>query len=463
MVLNGAGGRLAGSSVSTPFDTAAAGLPAVTVSTPGKLILMGEHAVVYGRPALVAAIDLRLRARFGSPASARRQGPEKEEVQIDLPALGHRVTASWAEVLAYARAAREGWAAYAARPGPASFRQLRGEDPAHVVKVALGEVAAAWAEEPGRAPRLRLRLDSELPIGAGFGSSAAAAVAVVAGYAAWRGGGDAGGGHGAQDASGALDLATIERLALEAERRQHGLPSGVDTATSLYGGLLWAQRLSAAATAAASAPPPAPGAAPAAMAASGAMGAMSAIAAMAPGTPAGTPGLATPSAAMPAGPLVCERLAATSPLLGRLRVYHTGTPPEPTGAVVAAVRARRDRDPAAHERLFERMEAVTRALRCELGLAAERPPLVVEWMREHQACLEELGVVPAPVRELVRQVEAAGGAAKISGAGSLAGPGAGSLLVYHPDPELAAGWDFLRPFPHHPVHLGAAGFRREIA
>jgi mevalonate kinase len=393
------------------FDAAAAGPPAVTVSTPGKLILMGEHAVVYGRPALVAAIDLRLRARFSSPPANARRRPEAE-VRIDLPGLGHRATASWAEVLAYASAARAGWTAYAAQPGPESFRELRGEDPAHVVKVALGEVAAALGEEPGRAPRLCLRLDSELPIGAGFGSSAAASVAVVAGYAAWRGGTaghGATGARGTPDARCALDLATIERLALEAERRQHGLPSGVDAATSLHGGLLWAQRLPA------------------------------------------------------AGPLACERLAATSPLLGRLRVHHTGTPPEPTGAVVAAVRARRDRDPAMHERLFERMEAVTRELRRELGLAAERPPLVVEWMREHQACLEALGVVPEPVRALVRRVEAAGGAAKISGAGSLAGPGAGSLLVYHPDPELAASWDFLRPFPHHPVHLGAAGLRLEVS
>jgi|SRR5579864_1688750 len=374
--------------------------PPVTVSTPGKLILMGEHAVVYGRPALVAAIDLRLRATFSAPlappGTSRPLSEIVEIVEIDLPGLAHRVTLPWAEVLAYARAARDGWTAYAARPDLAGFLELRGDDPAHIVKAALGEAAAALGEEAGGAPGLCLRLDSELPIGAGFGSSAAAAVAVVAGYAAWRGRDD-------------LDGGTIARLALEAERRQHGLPSGVDTATSLHGGVLWARRLH-----------PAQG-----------------------------------------GELACERLAADSPLLGRLRVVHTGTPPEATGAVVAAVRTRRDSDPAAHERLFDRMEAATRGLRAELEAAAERPERVTALIREHQACLEALGVVPAPVRALVRQVEAAGGAAKVSGAGSLAGPGAGSLLIYHADSEAVAGWEFLRPFAHLPVHLGTAGFRRE--
>ncbi len=367
------------------------------VSTPGKLILMGEHAVVYGRPALVAAIDLRLRACFSSPARPTTPG----SLEIDLPGLAHRAATSWEEVLGYARQARDGWAAYAAKPAVESFLNLRGDDPAHIVKVALGEAAAALGETAATAPPLHLRIESDLPIGSGFGSSAAAAVAVVAGYSLWRGptlvtAGVAGG----------LDLAVVERLALEAERRQHGLPSGVDTATSLHGGLLWARR-------------------------------------------------------PPGGELSCERLAASSPLLGRLRVFHTGMPPEPTGAVVAAVRAGRDRDPAGHERLFDRMEAATAALRAELARAAEDPVIVVALMREHEACLEALGVVPAPVRALVRQVEAAGGAAKISGAGSLAGPGAGSLLVYHSAPARIAEWEFLRPFPVHPVHLGAAGFRRE--
>jgi hypothetical protein len=84
-------------------------------------------------------------------------------------------------------------------------------------------------------------------------------------------------------------------------------------------------------------------------------------------------------------------------------------------------------------------------------------------IREAQACLEELGVVPGEVCAAVRQIEVVGGAAKISGAGSLAGPGAGSLLVYHPDPGRLRGCAMLKSFPFHAVHLGAPGFREEAA
>jgi mevalonate kinase len=202
------------------------------------------------------------------------------------------------------------------------------------------------------------------------------------------------------------DPERIARLALEVERRQHGQPSGVDGATVLQGGVLWAQRRES-------------------------------------------------------GELEIERIAVRSDLLRRLRVYDTGTPAEPTGAVVAAVRALRERDPGRHERTLDRMEAATRALRAELEGGDAAPDQPLHLIREHEACLEDLGVVPGEVRALVRQVESAGGAAKISGAGSLSGSGAGSLLVYHPDAEQVARWQFLRPFPFYPVHLGAPGFCRE--
>src|SRR5205085_6050618 len=77
-------------------------------------------------------------------------------------------------------------------------------------------------------PALHLRVESALPVGSGFGSSAATATGVVAAWLVFRG--------------EALDLERIGRIALEAERRQHGLPSGIDGATVLHGGLLWARK-----------------------------------------------------------------------------------------------------------------------------------------------------------------------------------------------------------------------------
>lgn len=358
----------------------------IEVSAPGKLILMGEHAAVYGRPALIAAIDLRLTARL-SPRPGK-------EVHLDLPGLGHEEVTTWEDLRSYARAARERWSRYAGHPGPAAFQEVRGKDPAHVVKIALGEAA----EEQDLPDGAWLRIDSDLPIGSGFGSSAAAATAVVAAVLAFSAGEEE-----------AASPERIARLALEVERRQHGQPSGVDGATVLQGGVLWARR----------------------------------------------------SAAGGLGDLEMERIEVRSDLLSRLRVYDTGMPAESTGEVVSAVRALRERDPGRHERMLDRIEAATRALRGELEREAADPDRSLHLIRENEACLEDLGVVPEEVRSVVRRVEGEGGAAKISGAGSLSGPGAGSLLVYHPDPGRVASWEFLRQFPFHPVHLGAPGFHRE--
>ncbi|HET9210845.1 MAG TPA: hypothetical protein VFR03_10635 [Thermoanaerobaculia bacterium] len=346
---------------------------------------MGEHAVVYGRPALAAAIDLRLRVHLSPlPAGAG------SAVRLDLPGLPHEEETTWESVRAHARAARASWEAYAREPGPERFRAVRGEDPAHLVKCALGEAAEALGGEAP--PGVRLHIESALPVGSGFGSSAATAAGVVAAYLTFRG----------ED----LDLDRVERTVLEAERRQHGLPSGIDGATVIHGGLLWARKL-------------------------------------------------------PGGGLSAEPVPLRSPLLSHLRVYDTGTPAESTGAVVAAVRQGRDRDPERHERILDHIEAATRAFRAELESPEEDPARVRELIAGCESCLEELGIVPPEVRALVRGIEAKGGAAKISGAGSLAGPGAGSLLVYDPDPERIAGWSCLRPFPYHPVHLGAPGLRLE--
>lgn len=379
----------------------------LTASAPGKLILAGEHAVVYGRPALVAAVDLRLAATV-----VERPERRPRTVRIDVPGVGVAEEVSWTRVRDYARAARERWEAWArGTAGAASFAVVRGAAATHVVKVALGEAAQHFADDTP--PSLDLAVRSELPLGSGFGSSAAAAVAVVAAYLALG---------GADPAS-----ADVEAVAREVERRQHGLPSGVDAATVLHGGVLWAER-----------------------GADGCLG--------------------------------VEPFPGRSPLLADLAVFDTGTPLEGTGAVVAAVRDRYAGDRGRLAATWDAIEAATRGLRSLLeetapqtaegaGGASAAPAGAAapdraaarrrlgELIHACQAGLEELGVVPAPVRELVRRIEGEGGAAKVSGAGALTGHGAGSLIVLHPEPERIASWRFLDHLTRYPVSLGGPGLR----
>lgn len=351
------------------------------VSAPGKSILLGDHAAVYGRPALVAAVDRRLTVT----ALPRADGA------IHLRLGRSEVRRSWKEAFAYAAGLRTAWERYRYDPRPETFARLRGGDPAHVVVLALAEAALRQGDEPASAPGLDLHVVSTVPIGSGFGSSAAAGVAVAGAYFALRG--------------RELPPRDLLAVAQEVERRQHGLPSGVDAATVVHGGVVWAHRDAA-------------------------------------------------------GELTLDPLP-TSPLLDRLRVLHSGPAGEPTGTVVAAVRARREAAPAAVDAIFDRMESAARAFRDLVAAGDDDAEAPVALIREAQAGLEALGVVPAPVEAVVRRIEGEGGAAKVSGAGSLAGPGAGSLLVYHPEPDRIASWPFLAGFELLDVRLGAEGVRRE--
>jgi mevalonate kinase len=346
------------------------------VSVPGKVILMGEHAAVFGRPALVAALDRRLRVEIE---------PGDAGVRIELDDIGSRTSLSWQGVVRYTRRVRRRWQAFAADPQRVPWSEVRGRDRAHLPTVALGEVVEHLGVE---GPPLLLRIRSDIPVGAGFGSSAALAVGVVVASLRFLG--------------ARARQAELDRLALDVERRQHGTPSGVDSATVLRGGVLWARR-------------------------SG-------------------------------DRLLLERIASRSPFLERLHLYSTGAPQESTGEVVAEV-GRRVRERGL-EPLLERMERCCRELRRVLE-GEEGEEVAAQAMRECEACLEELGVVPPPVREVVRQVEAAGGVAKISGAGALSGSGAGSLLVYHPDPARLARCSTLARMTRVVAPLGAGGAREE--
>lgn len=353
---------------------------------------MGEHAAVYGHPALVAAIDRRLRVSI-RPRS-------DNNVVVDLPTLdGSSNATTWAEIGEQTARARELWSKWSAGDPREPFLPLGPIHEDRLVRLALGETIARLDQPAPSGPSgpsgmsgMDIAIESDLPVGSGFGSSAAIAVGVSAALL---------------QALGELEQSyqLLRAISLDVERRQHGDPSGVDNITVLRGGLLWAQRKN--------------------------------------------------------GRLRIEPISSESPLLTQLRVFQSGVPAEPTGVLVSAVRRKLERATARVLEILELIDDRTRELRRILIKGNDDPRRLIDLVRACQGALEELGVVPEPIRRVIRMVEAAGGAAKISGAGALTGHGGGSVLIYHPEPERIDHWRFLRGWSPLPVRLGAEGLRLE--
>ncbi len=351
-------------------------------SVPGKLILMGEHAAVYGRPVLVATIGLGVVVR-----AERREGAG---VDLDLRDLRHRERAGWADVVETAARARAAWTEYAESPTPGRFAALASSDPARLVKVALGEAA----KEAGRdeLPGLAISVHSELPVGSGFGSSAAVAVGVLAASLAVL--------------EVSTDRASLDRLALEVERRQHGTPSGADHKTVLRGGVLQMTR--------------------------------------------------------EGGALKVDSIAVAPGVLERFQVLHTGVPEASTGEVVATVRALRGRDPVGFEHRLDTMAEIVVSFARRLVEESPDWEQMASLMVDYERCLEEIGVVPPAVARAITAARSSGLAAKISGAGGLSDAGAGSLLVLDPSGEARLP-ESLADYAHYPAPLGVAGLSVEVS
>jgi mevalonate kinase len=117
----------------------------VTVSAPGKLMLLGEHAVVYSRPCLVTAVDQRMRATVELLGS--------QEFQLEAPDVN---------VTGYKKSLSE--LGVGEMPKGAQF-----------VEVAVKNVAEKYPLKSG----IRVTTVSEFSSQFGFGSSSASTVCAV--------------------------------------------------------------------------------------------------------------------------------------------------------------------------------------------------------------------------------------------------------------------------------------------
>ena len=158
-------------------------MPAFSATAPGKIILFGEHAVVYARPAIaIPIIQLQARAMIqpnprGEPGVVHIQAPRinLDQQLVDLP-TDHPIAA----------------------------------------------VISGVCDELGvkNIPACKLRITSNIPIEAGLGSGAAVSVAIIRVFSAFLG--------------RPLPVERVSALAYEVEKIHHGTPSGIDNTVISY-------------------------------------------------------------------------------------------------------------------------------------------------------------------------------------------------------------------------------------
>ncbi len=158
-------------------------MPSISASAPAKCILFGEHAVVYGYPAIAIPVHtLRAKAVI---APEIRGGPGR--IMISAPEVNFQKLYSAQNIHdAYSFSLRT------------VFDYLKIQNP----------------------PPFELKITSAIPIAAGLGSGASIAVAITRAVSAFVG--------------KPLSQKEICRIAFEIEKVHHGTPSGIDNTVIAY-------------------------------------------------------------------------------------------------------------------------------------------------------------------------------------------------------------------------------------
>ena len=149
-------------------------------SAPGKIILFGEHAVVYGRPALAVPVT---------------------QVQATATVSENSRGGVWIEA-----------------PNIALSSALSQLAPDHPLVAVINSVFSTLSIT--RPPACTIYLQSTIPVASGLGSGAAVSVAIIRALSAFLG--------------QPLSDPQVNGLAFQAEKLYHGTPSGIDNTVVTY-------------------------------------------------------------------------------------------------------------------------------------------------------------------------------------------------------------------------------------
>lgn len=164
-------------------------------SAPAKLILFGEHSVVYSKPAIAAAINLR--------AKSIVRVTNSHEIEIFSKNYNSKISFNLKNIT------------------EESLIKKIGNPTLLPVCYATLKTLNYLGEQKG----LSIVIDSQIPPSAGLGSSAAVSVSTIKAISI------------ALNYNLSNDI--ISSLAFNAEKIVHGTPSGIDNTVSTYGGLIY--------------------------------------------------------------------------------------------------------------------------------------------------------------------------------------------------------------------------------
>ncbi len=154
-----------------------------TSLAPGKVILFGEHAVVYGRPAIAAPLTQLLAEVSISPVA----GDAPKEILIDAPDIGTH----------------------------SRLQDLPNSHPLAITTILVLKHLGV-----DQYPAFKISIRSAIPVASGLGSGAAVSVALIRGIAAAF--------------ERPLTDEKVSSLAFEVEKIYHGNPSGIDNTVVTY-------------------------------------------------------------------------------------------------------------------------------------------------------------------------------------------------------------------------------------
>lgn len=160
----------------------------ITSSAPGKIILFGEHAVVYNRPALAVPVM---------------------QVHVDVEILASSRAGIWIDA-----------------PAVNLHAEIRTLPSNHPIASVINNLLSLFRISP--LPPLEIKITSTIPVASGLGSGAAVSVALIRALS-----------RALSEIEGAsivhpLSDEQVNHLAYEIEKIHHGTPSGIDNTVITY-------------------------------------------------------------------------------------------------------------------------------------------------------------------------------------------------------------------------------------